>query len=365
MGKMVKIAHVIHSFGNGGMEKGVATLVRNTSDHIEHFIICLTRAGEMERLLPPGTKIIECHKQEGNSIKFLEQLSKILRRVNPDVVHTRNWAGTDGIIASRIAKIRSVVHSEHGFGSENPDGMNSKRIWAYKLFSRWVQEYICVSMPLKEWLEKQVRPRKAVSQIYNGVDTDTYFPGSGAQTRKQLGISQTYFVVGIVASLYPIKDHITLIQAFNLLRQQVSKSKLIIVGSGPERRSLETLATGGVLFLGNRNDVPEVMRAFDVYVLSSINEGISNTILEAMATGSPVVASNVGGNPDLIVDGVNGRLFPSGDFQSLSSILYGYYLSSDLRNKHGTHGRSTAVSRFSIKKMVENYETVWERVMRG
>ena len=360
--RKLKIAHIVHSFGTGGMEKGVATLVRNGSQNVEHIIICLTQSGEMASLLPHGTKIIELHKPKGNSVRFLWRLSRTLRRLNPDVVHTRNWAGTDGVIAARIAGIRSIVHSEHGFGSENPTGKISRRIWLYKYLSRWIQEYICVSKPLKRWLLEQVGVRRPVTQIYNGVDTEVYRPGQAADMRRKLGISEKTFVVGIVASLNAIKDHPTLIQAFNLLRQQEPESILFVVGNGPERSKLKSLAGPGVFFLGNRDDVPEVMRAFDVFVLSSANEGISNTILEAMATGLPVVASNVGGNPELTVDGVTGRLFPSGDIEVLTSELLAYFRSSGLRLRHGSQGRKRAVTHFSTEEMVKNYEAVWERI---
>ncbi|MBW2670939.1 MAG: glycosyltransferase [Deltaproteobacteria bacterium] len=360
--RKIKIAHVLYSFGTGGMEKGVATLIGNASANFEHIIICLTNSGNMARLLPPGTEIIELKKSPGNSAQFLWRLSRTLRRVNPDVVHTRNWAGTDGIIAARLAGIRFIVHSEHGFGSENPTGMNSRRIWLHWWLSRWVKEYICVSTPLKKWLIEQVGVRRPVTQIYNGVDTEVYRSDPGMRMRRKLGISQKAFVIGIVASLNAIKDHPTLIRAFNVLRQQEPESIMLIVGDGPERSKLESLAGPGVFFLGNREDVPEVMRALDVFVLSSINEGISNTILEAMATGLPVVASNVGGNPELTVDGVTGRLFPSGDIEALASELLAYSKSSGLRLRHGSQGGDRAVAHFSIKAMVESYETVWERV---
>jgi sugar transferase (PEP-CTERM/EpsH1 system associated) len=344
------------------MEKGVATLVRNASLNVEHNIICLTQSGEMARLLPHGSKIIELHKPKGNSARFLWRLSRTLRQLNPDVVHTRNWAGTDGILAARFAGIRSVVHSEHGFGSENPAGKLSRRIWLHRCLSRLVREYICVSEPLKLWLQDQVGVRKPVNQIYNGVDTASYRPGDGKCIRQKLGLSPQTFVVGIVASLNPIKDHQTLIRAFNRLHQQEPKTILLIVGDGPDREKLEAHANSGVLFLGNRTDVPVIMRALDVFVLSSVNEGISNTLLEAMSSGVPVVATSVGGNPEIVVDGVTGRLFPAGNSDALTSILLNYFRTPDLRYEHGCRGRERAVAHFSIRSMVDSYESVWRRV---
>jgi sugar transferase (PEP-CTERM/EpsH1 system associated) len=362
MDTRLKIAHVVHSFGIGGMEKGVATLIRHASDDMEHAVVCLTRSGDTVRQLPAGTEVIELGKEPGNSLHFVLRLAMALKSLHPNVVHTRNWAGTDGVLASRLAGIRSVVHSEHGFGGENPLGDSQKRIWIYRLLSILVKEYICVSEPLARWLLEIVRVRKPVSQIYNGIDIEYYKPRFDSSLRVELGIPPQSFVIGIIASLYPIKDHATLIGAFNKLRQTETDAYLVIVGEGAERERLEALSTEGVLFLGNRNDVPRILHALDVFVLCSLNEGISNTILEAMASGLPVIASNVGGNPDLVSDGITGWLFPAGNVEVLTDRLYAYLHSPDTRQMHGKRGRDAAVSRYNISSMVHGYETVWRRV---
>jgi sugar transferase (PEP-CTERM/EpsH1 system associated) len=362
MNAKLRIAHVVHSFGTGGMEKGVATLIRHASVDLEHAVVCLTRSGDTVRLLPKGTQVVELGKLPGNSLHFLLRLARALKSLRPQIVHTRNWAGMDGILASHLAGIHSVVHSEHGFGSENPFGDSQKRIWIYRLLSILVKEYICVSKPLARWLKETARVRKPVSQIYNGIDVDCYKPGFNSSLRVELGIPPQSFVIGIIASLYPIKDHATLIGAFNKLRQTGTDAYLVIVGEGAERERLEALSTEGVLFLGNRNDVPRILHALDVYVLCSLNEGISNTILEAMASGLPVIASNVGGNPDLVSDGITGWLFPAGNVEVLMDRLYAYLHSPDTRRMHGKRGRDAAVNRYNISSMVHGYETVWRRV---
>jgi len=183
--------------------------------------------------------------------------------------------------------------------------------------------------------------------------------------RTELGISPETFVIGIVASLYAIKDHATLIRAFGELRKTNPNSRLLIVGEGEERKRLESIAPEGVLFFGNRRDVPRILNMLDVYVLCSLNEGISNTILEAMSTGLPVIASNVGGNPDLVLDGTTGRLFPSGDAGALQDLLLRYMASPDERRNHGQRGRETVLANYGIKAMVNAYEEVWRRVSQA
>lgn len=356
------VAHILHSFGTGGMEKGVATLVSNASEQMRHVIICLTQAGNSVRLLPKETEIIELNKRPGNSIQFYHRLAKLLKQLKTDVVHTRNWGGTDGIIAARLAGIRSVVHSEHGFGPDNPYGSIPRRIWIHRLLSPWVKEYIVLSASLKDWFTEQVKVKKNITQIINAVDTAQYAPGDGFMMRKALGISQDAFVVGIVASLNTIKDHPTLIQAFKIVQAQINNSILLIAGDGPERMKLEKMGGQGIRFLGNRDDIPELMKVFDVFALTSVNEGISNTILEAMATGLPVVASRVGGNPELVVDGSTGILFTPKDSEQLASDLLTYAKSDHLRMTHGFKGRQRVEEKFSIQAMVVQYETVWRQV---
>ena len=364
MDAKLRIAHVVHSFDTGGMEKGVATLIRHASDDIEHILICLTQSGNTVRLLPANTEVIELGKQPGNSLPFLSRLVKTLKGLHPHVVHTRNWAGTDGILAACLAGIRPIVHSEHGFGSENPQGENKKRIRIYRLLSIPVKEFICVSKPLERWLKETVGIRRPVNRVLNGIDTELYKPGFDDSVRSELGISPQSFVIGIVASLYPIKDHVTLIEAYKRLKEIRPDSYLVIAGDGGERQRLEALSPKGVFFLGQRFDIPRIMRALDVFVLCSLNEGISNTILEAMASGLPVIASRAGGNPDLVRDGNTGRLFPVGDVETLTDRLNYYANNPEARNEHGNQGRETAVGSHSIRSMVDGYETVWKRVAK-
>lgn len=363
--KKIRIVHLIYSFGTGGLEKGVATLVKNASPQFEHVILCLTTSGRSESLLPPNTQVVELHKSPGNSLLFLLKLSRVLKNLRPDIVHTRNWSGMDGIIAARLAGIRAVVHGEHGWGMEDPQGLHPKRIFIRRFLSHWVSEYTCVSKHIENWLCNDVPVRKPVTQIYNGVDAEKYRPGNGrARIRAEFGLAADTPVIGVVGRLDPIKDHPTLFRAFEIVRTALPEARLLVVGDGPERKRLESQAGGGVIFLGNRSDAPEILRALDLFVLPSLNEGISNTILEAMATGIPVVATRVGGNPELVEDGHTGILVKPRDFQSMASAILRYLQHPDLRAKHGEAGRQVVLKRFSIEIMVRSYEAVYRRMDR-
>lgn len=359
----LRVAHLLYSFGTGGLEKGIATVVRGASPGFEHMVVCLTESGESARLLPPGTRVIELGKPPGNSPRFLWRLSRILRELGPQVVHTRNWSGIDGILAARLAGLRGVVHGEHGWGMDDPDGASPRRLRVRRFVQRWVREYTCVSQAMVGWLRDEVGIRRPVTQIYNGIDPGRYRPGpEGAAVRRELGIPPGAFAVGVVGRLDPIKDHPTLFRAFAQLRAADPGARLLVVGDGPERARLEAAGGEGVLFLGDRRDVPELLRVLDVFVLPSRNEGISNTILEAMATGLPVVATRVGGNPELVEDGLTGALVPPGDVNALAAALGRYRDGPEGARTHGEAGRARVLERFAVDRMVGSYEAVWARV---
>jgi len=345
------------------MEKGVATIIGHASDAFEHIVLCLTTSGETARLLPAATKIIELHKKPGNSPGFYFELAKNIRKQNPSLVHTRNWGGTDGIIAARMAGCKRVVHGEHGWDLGDSHGQNMRRVFLRRFFSTWVKEYICVSRDMEIWLKEKIKVKRPLSQIYNGIDTRTFAPdGSKNRNRSKFGLAEKDIVIGVVGRLDPIKNHAVLFKSFEQLNIENPDAKLLVVGDGPERKSLERLAGSGVHFWGNRTDVPDILRTMDIFTLPSINEGISNTILEAMATGLPVVATNVGGNSEIIDDGKTGQLVPSDDAAALAAALSVYINSPELRASHGSQGRVRAKKLFSVDKMVSEYESVYRRV---
>ena len=357
MAKKIKAVHVLHSFSTGGMEKGIASLVMATKDEFEHVIICITQTGRSEELLPAGTQVISLGKPAGNSMGFIIKLAKILKNLNPDVVHTRNWGGLDGVLAARLAGISAVVHGEHGWGVIDPNGLKLKRVLIRRFISVMIKEYTCVSKQMVHWLRKDIRVKKPVTQIYNGVDFERYRPSEEKDTNAGI-------IIGVVGRLDPIKDHPTLFKAFQAVRKKISSVKLLVIGDGPERETLEKIAGKGVTFLGNRRDIPELLNSLDIFVLPSLNEGISNTILEAMVAAIPVVASKVGGNPELVKDGITGRLFDSGDSETLANIILDYCQDTEKRKFHGREARQIVMKNFSMDKMIDQYKTVWKRISR-
>ena len=357
--KRVHIAHILFSFDTGGMEKGIATVIQESVSEFKHTIICLTRSGRSAQLLPNDVQVIEMHKKEGNSLFFIFRLARLLRKIRPDIVHTRNWGGVDGLIASKFAGISRIFHGEHGWSMDDPFGRNPKRVMIRRLLDLFVTRYTCVSQQIEKWLQKDIKVRRPVGQVYSGVDCNRYMPGNGVRQRMELGICEDVVVFGIVARLDPIKNHPSLIRAFNTIHKTFRNTRLLIIGGGAEEDKLRLLAQEGILLLGNRSDIPALLRCMDVFVLPSFNEGVSNTILEAMASGLPVIASDRGGNPELVEDGKNGMLIDPDRISEIERCMSRYVRDPDLRQRHGRAGRIKTEKSFSISGMAQGYCSLW------
>lgn len=308
--------------------------------------------------------MIAMGKPPGNSLPFLFKLAMVFRQLKPAVIHTRNWGGIDGVFAARLAGIKSIVHGEHGWGMADPFGMSVRRRYIRRVADFGIHRYTCVSKQMEDWLVNHIRVNKPIKQIYNGIDTSKFRPVTAdekARLPRMLGLPENTPFVGVVGRLDPIKDHACLFKAFQMLKTVFPKVQLLVVGDGPERERLEKISVEGIRFLGRRDDIDQILPTLDVFVLPSKNEGISNTVLEAMACGLPVVASRVGGNPELIDNNENGMLFPSGDSETLAAIVQSYLQYPEIAKDHGKMARKSVISRFRTRDMVCAYERVWRK----
>jgi sugar transferase (PEP-CTERM/EpsH1 system associated) len=305
----------------------------------------------------------EVHRQDRwNALR----MARLFRKLRPDIVHTRNWTCIDAIIGARLAGVPVVIHGEHGREAADPEGRNRRRQQARRLLSPFVTEFVTVSRDLARWLVEQVRvPARKVRTIYNGVDIERYAPGERASARHALGLPLDCTLVGTVSRLDPVKDQVSLIRAF---AQAANKGKtvLVIAGDGPSRRQLEALVNelglgDRVRLLGERGDVPLILRALDVFVLSSIGEGTSNAILEAMATGLPVIATRVGGNVELVQDGLTGRLVEARRPEALATALTAYFHDPALARAHGAAGHERAAGEFGLERMLAGYTALYRQ----
>jgi len=369
----IKIAHVVHSLEVGGLENGLVNVINHLDPSVfSHSIVCLIRSGELaKRIIHEDVSVRELGLNP-NRFKFpVMRLAKLFREIRPDIVHTRAWGTVDAIMAARLAGVPRVIHGEHGRDVADPEGRDRKRNVIRKCLSPMVDSFMTVSNDLQRWLTEMVGiPAHKVVRIHNGVDTQKFSREGRAAARRMLGLDDADVAIGIVGRLDPVKDHRSLLQAFASAAQANPLARLIIVGDGAVREAIESQINAlriadRVQMLGERQDVADILRALDCFTLTSIAEGISNTILEAMATGLPVVATRVGGNPELVQHGLTGQLVAPGDVDALAQAFKTYLNDPELRIRVGNAARDRTEKYFSLERMVANYTEFYSSVSAG
>ncbi|MEC5161306.1 MULTISPECIES: TIGR03088 family PEP-CTERM/XrtA system glycosyltransferase [unclassified Janthinobacterium] len=368
------VVHLIHQLGVGGLENGLVNLINHMPPaRYRHAIVCLKSATDFQqRITRPGVEIISLNKREGKDWAHYLRLYRTLRRLRPQLVHTRNLASIEGQLMAAAAGVKLRVHGEHGRDMADLHGKSRKYNLLRQLLRPLVGHFIAVSGDLERWLVERIGAAPArVTHIGNGVDSLQFHPrlGPAAAVGPPGFLCDNAFVVGSVGRMVDIKDHATLVQAFlRLLAAEPgpgTRLRLVIVGAGPCRAEcLAALQLGGAGQLawlpGARDDIAQLMRAMDLFVLPSLAEGSSNTILEAMASGLPVVATAVGGNVDLVQAGWTGALVPPRAPQLLAEALGQYYHAPDLAQRHGLRGRRRVLAEHSLAAMADAYLAVYD-----
>jgi len=374
------IAHVIHRLNVGGLENGLVNLINNLpADKYRHTIICLTESTDFsQRIQRDDVEIYELHKRSGNDVKLYFKLWKLLRKLRPQIVHTRNLSALEATVVAALARVPIRIHGEHGRDIYDLDGANKKYQLLRRICSPFINKFITMSKDLENWLIKEVGiSENKVVQLYNGVDTHlfqtTVKDGVADSLLPQGFANKDSIIVGTVGRLEPVKDQLTLVKAFNLLLKKnpewSDRLRLVILGDGVLRPEIESLLaeanTRNLVWLaGTRNDVPKLLHYLDIFVLPSLAEGISNTILEAMATSLPIIATNVGGNTELVVNECTGKLVPASDPDSMAKAILAYLEQPEVRSQHGKAGRQRVEDTFSLTGMLGRYEVVYDGLLQ-
>jgi sugar transferase (PEP-CTERM/EpsH1 system associated) len=370
------IVHVVHRFGVGGLENGVVNLInRMPRQRWQHAVVALTEVSTefARRVERSDVRYIELAKPPGHLVREYPRLYRLFKQLKPAIVHTRNLAALEASVPAWAAGVPVRVHGEHGWNVNDPAGRRRRYRYVRRLYRPFVTRYIALSRHLEEYLEHQVGiPSQTISQIYNGVDTERFCPS--AQERPPIpgcpfgGPGQ--WLVGWIGRMEAVKDPLNLARAFVRARElspdAANRLRLILVGDGPLREQVNAvLAQGGIRdrawFAGERADVPDIMRGLDCFVLPSLAEGISNTILEAMATRLPVIATRVGGNPELIESGMTGLLVQPANREALADAILYYLSERTTARRHAKAAQRIAQARFSLTRMVADYVTLYER----
>ena len=368
------VLHVVHRFATGGLENGVVNLINHMpASAYRHAVLALTEVGDFRhRVQRDGVGFVSMHKPSGHGASLYRPLLRVLRDLQPAIVHTRNLGPLEMQPVAAWAGVPVRIHGEHGRELNDLDGNNRRMQWVRRLYAPFVHRYIALSRDLDQYLAGRVgiAPQR-ISQIYNGVDGDAFCAArSGPAALAGCPFDPAaHWLVGSVGRMQGVKHQTLLARAFVLALQQApalrAQARLVLVGDGPLRAECNTiLQAGGAQALawlpGERADVADVMRALSCFVLPSLAEGISNTILEAMASGLPVIASAVGGNGELVRDGQSGVLFPSDDVQALANAIVRLHADRRAAQQMGQAGRTAVDQQYSLQAMVAAYQQVYD-----
>lgn len=368
-----RVVHLVLALRPGGLERVVLQLVeRMDRSRFEPIVVALEEpgdlAGELERWHVP---LHVFPRQTGVDRQVLAQLVNLLEDKRIALVHTHNPSPhLYGSLAALMVRQRGplrpmVVHTKHGRNHPR----DKRKVLVNRLATLLTDRVVAVSEDARQVAldVEGVDPHRLVV-IRNGVDTERVCPGDGSSKRRELGIPEGAFHVGCVARLSPEKDHATLIEAFAMLRQRLPKARLTLVGDGNLRQELEESTrklqiSEVVKFVGYTNDVADILPSFDVFALASRTEGTSLTLLEAAAAELPIVATRVGGNAEIVVDGESGFLVPDGQPEAFAKALWAVAESGD-RRVMGRRGRDEVARRYDLAKMVAAYDTLYDEVLR-
>jgi sugar transferase (PEP-CTERM/EpsH1 system associated) len=368
------IVHIVYGFSVGGLENGIVNLVNGMPrERWRHNIVALTQVSGRfaQRIQRDDVAFIELGKRPGHLVVDYPRLYRLFKELQPAIVHTRNLAALEAVVPAWAAGVPMRIHGEHGWSAQDPAGSRRRYQYVRRLYRPFVHRYVALSRHIAEYLMRRVKiPRERIWQTYNGVDTERFSPAA-----KRLPIPGCPFTgadewrAGWVGRMDPVKDPLNLARAFLRARQlspaAANRMRLVVVGDGAQREALGALldrkgVRGHVWFAGERADVADVMRGLDCFIQPSRAEGVSNTILEAMASGLPIIATRVGGNAELIESRMTGLLIPPADSEALAQAMLTYFTERSMAQRHAKAARLAAESRFSLTRMVADYTRLYE-----
>ena len=372
------VLHVVFRFDTGGLENGVVNLINHMPAHAyRHAVLALTEVTDFRHRVQRGdVEFISLRKPPGHGIWQYPKLFRLFRQLRPAIVHSRNLAALEVQAAAWAAGVPVRIHGEHGRDMEDLDGNNLTYQRVRRFYKPFVNHYMALSRDLAEYLVKKVRvPQEKITQACNGVDTEHFHPNPVApQSIEACHFDPSkHWLVGTVGRMQAVKDQVMLahafVQALALAPELKPRMRLVMVGEGPLRMQAQAvLEAAGVDHLawlpGERSDVADIMRGLHAFALPSLAEGISNTILEAMASGLAVVATEVGGNAELVVPGQTGFIVAPAQPQAMARQLVELASNPERARSMGQIGRQRVQAGFSMQAMVSTYQSVYDQQLR-
>jgi len=349
----------------GGLENGIVNLINNADN--SRFIVdvlCLREKGTLAgRITNENSQVFFDGNRNQSLVTAAKKIYKSCKEGHYHIVHSHGFTTMlASYLATRLTRTAVLINGEHG--TLYYSSMKQR------LLQRWLFRSMDVNLTVSSELKEKIQKEFSLSfdnfkPIINGVDSDKFNHQIDSSLQRELSIPDQHIVIGSVGRLVSVKNYPSLIKGFSLVQKVNPNTHLVLAGDGPERAELESQAdrlklANNVHFLGRRDDIPNLMNGFDLFVLPSFSEGLSNTLLEAMSCGIPVIASNVGGNPEIVKPNVSGFLYPSDDANALANILNSLCKAPHDINKLSMLAREHIVNHYSLKAMIGNYEDVYK-----
>jgi sugar transferase (PEP-CTERM/EpsH1 system associated) len=366
----LRVLHIFTHLILGGTELTAFRMISHLDPSVFENQLCGIRGVDpaVVTLRCPEASVVSLPRGEQPSRSQILSLMRLIKVHQPHIVHSRNWGAIEAVIASKLAGVPVVIHSEHGYEMDTLAGLPLRRRLFRRAAYHMAGAVFAVTKELQQFHSRQawVSPSR-IRVISNGIDTSLFSPQPHLRQSilQKAGVDPARFVIGSVGRLVPIKDHATLLKAAEELIQRKLDIHVILVGDGQELVHLqEFVANSGLLknrvsFLGRSDKVSDVLNALDVFVLPSVSEGMSNTLIEAMACEIPVLATRVGGNPEVVGDEFADDLFAPGDSHGLADRLERLSQNEEWRRNLGKAARRRAVAMFSLDRMVLDYQRLY------
>ncbi len=369
----LNITHCVETLHRGGLEHVVLDLVtQQQAQGHKCQVICLFDGGLLvERFESIGVPVHVCKKRSGLDLRAAWRMRRHIRAHATDVLHTHNrTAHYYAVLATLGSRPTSVVCTSHGMGAS---GESDRREKLFALCVPRTDRIVAVSEMVRRRMLERGIPAEKLTVAHNGIDVAEYAERnaqSGARLRRELGLGDNVRVLGTVGRLNRLKDPATLIRAFAELHARHSDTVLLMVGDGSLRAEMQALVAeldlaADVKFLGDREDVADLLAGMDMFVMSSISEGFSIALLEACACSLPVVATHVGGNPEIITDGINGRLVAASDPGALAAAMLEVLDDPQCARRLGEAGRAWVMKNATLTAMAAGYAEIYAESHRG
>lgn len=366
--KRMQVIHFVENLERGGLERTVIDLIAAQRDAGHACrVICLFEPGQLaDELTGQGVEVTACHKRQGLDWAAIRRARALLRRHPGAVLHTHNAAAHyHAVLAAWGLPLARVINTRHSMGAPHP---GSRKEWLYRRSMRLTDYVAGVCEAARQcFVDQGVRPRHALLSVPNGIRLERFHAADAsgrAALAAELGWPADSRIIGTVGRLQPVKNQQALLRAFARVRATMPQAVLAMVGDGSLRASLERLASelalgDAVRFLGDRGDVPRLLAGMDVFTLPSLSEGYSIALLEASAAALPIVATDVGGNREIVHDGRNGRLVPAGDVDALADALLALLAAPAEAARMGQAGRDWVLAEGSFRTMALRYERLY------